>query len=63
MGEGWEGIAASSGENNFVGSCETHHVSGRQEEDRGRHTPTLGEVQGGEEEGGLEPAAYVFLTA
>jgi hypothetical protein len=62
MGAGSEWIETSSG--NRFGSCETHakNLSGRQEENRRCRTHTLGEVQGGETESGLEPAAYVFLT-
>ena len=57
MGKGWEGIAASSGENNPFGSCEafTKNFGRRQEEDRGSRTRSLGEVQSGEEESCLEP--------
>jgi hypothetical protein len=61
MGKGSEWIEASSG--NYFGSCETHtkNLSSRQKEDRGCRTRSLGEVQGGEEEGGLveraKPAA------
>jgi hypothetical protein len=55
MGAGSEWIEASSG--NCFGSCETHakNLSRRQKKNRGCRTPTLGKVQGGEEEGGLEP--------
>jgi hypothetical protein len=49
MGAGSEWIEASSGENNRSSSCETHTktLSGRQKENRGCRTPTLGKVQGG----------------
>jgi hypothetical protein len=53
MGESWNRIAASSGENECFGSCEAHHVSISPEEDRRRRTPTLGEIQSGKEEGSL----------
>jgi hypothetical protein len=51
MGEGSEWIAASSGgsENNWVGTCEAHHVGISPQEDRGGAKVTLGEV----EEGGV----------
>jgi hypothetical protein len=54
MGEVSEWIEASGG--NRFGSCETHtnNLSRRQKENRGCRTSTLGEVPGGEEEGGLE---------
>jgi hypothetical protein len=54
VGEDAKKIAASSGENCF-GFCETHanNLSGRQKENCDCRTPTLGKVQGGEEEGGL----------
>src|ERR1700676_4781288 len=54
MGESSEWFEANSG--NCFGSCETHtkNLSRRQKENRGRCTCTLGEVQGGEEEGCLE---------
>jgi hypothetical protein len=49
MGEDPKGIAASVDENNCVGSCEAHHVSGSPQEDR---SGTAGEVV--ESEGGKE---------
>ena len=63
MGKGSEWITASSG--NCFGSCEAHtkNLSRRQKENRGGTAGKVGEVQSGEEEGGLEPAAYVFLTS
>jgi hypothetical protein len=54
MGEGSEWIEASE-ECDGRGSCQAHHVGVSPHEDRGGRTCTLGEVQGGEEEGGLEP--------
>src|SRR4051812_34367850 len=56
MGKGSKWIAASGG--NRFGYCETHtkNLSSRQKKNRGCHPCTLGEVQGGEEERGLEPA-------
>jgi hypothetical protein len=55
MGKDSQRTAGSSRENSF-GSCETHtnNLSGRQKKNRSRYTCTLGEVQGGEEEGGIE---------
>ena len=43
-------------ENNCFGSGETHthNLRCRQEENRGCHTFTLGKVQGGEEQSGIE---------
>jgi hypothetical protein len=63
MGEGWEGIAASSigGENNGLGSCKAHHFGSRTQEDRSGAASAMGEVEGGEE-GGVDvtgPAASV----
>jgi hypothetical protein len=57
MGEGSEGIAASSGgsENNGLGSCEAHHVGISPQEDRGGSKSEMGEVEGRAEEGGLDP--------
>ncbi len=53
-GAGSEWIEANSG--NCFGCCEAHatNLSGRQKENRGCRTSTLGEVQGGEEEGGVD---------
>jgi hypothetical protein len=34
MGEGGQGIAAISSENNWVGTCEAHYVGSRTQEDR-----------------------------
>jgi len=58
MGAGPEWIEASSG--NF-GSCETHtkNLSCRQKEHRGCRSCTMGEVQGGEEEGSLTYGARI----
>jgi hypothetical protein len=49
MGAGSEWIEANSG--NCVGPCETHtkYLSGRQKENCGCRTSTLGKVPGGEE--------------
>jgi hypothetical protein len=49
VGEGSEWIAASSGENNFFGSCEAHHVGICPQEDRRCAKGTVGEVEGWEE--------------
>jgi hypothetical protein len=38
-----------------LGSCHTHNVDFSPQEDRSRSEGTLGEVHGGEEDGGLEP--------
>ena len=58
MGEGSEWIEDSRGNHNYIGSCETHKktLSGRQKENRDCRTCTLGKVQGGKEEGGIEVA-------
>jgi len=52
MGEGSEEIEVSSG--NSFGSCGTHtnNLGYGQKENRGCCPPTLGQVQGSEEEGG-----------
>jgi hypothetical protein len=47
--------ARSSGENNWLGCCEAHHVGSRTQEDRRRSKSEVGEAEGWEEEGGLEP--------
>jgi hypothetical protein len=49
MGAGSEWIEANSG--NCVGPCETHtkYLGGRQKENCGCRTSTLGKVPGGEE--------------
>jgi len=49
MGEGSEGIAASSGdsENNGLGSCEAHNVGISPQEDRRRSKSEMGEVEEG----------------
>jgi hypothetical protein len=60
MGKGWEGIEASGGS---LGSCEAHNVDFSPQEDRGGAAGAVGKVQSREEEGGLEPAAYAFLTS
>jgi hypothetical protein len=54
MGEGSEWNEASS--DDYFDSCETHskNLSCRQKENRCCRTPTLGKVQGGKEEGGVE---------
>jgi hypothetical protein len=52
MGKGWEGTAASE-DIDGLGSCEAHHVSISQKENRGGTAGTVGEGEGGEEEGGL----------
>jgi hypothetical protein len=57
MGKGWEGIATSSrgSENNWLGTCEAHHVDFSPQEDRGGSAGKVGEGPGGEE-GWLEVA-------
>ena len=55
MGEGSEGTRACS-ENKWLGSCKAHVVGISAEEDRGGTAEEVGEGQGWEEEGGLEPA-------
>jgi hypothetical protein len=52
VGKGSEGIEASrrGSENNWLGTCEAHHVSVGPEEDRGGAAGTLGEVQSGKKE-------------
>jgi hypothetical protein len=65
MGKGKEGIAASTGrgsENDGPGSCEAHDVRGRPQEDRGVPEGTLGEVEGGAEEGSLEAGSLRRTT-
>ena len=49
MGKGSEGIEASSegSENNWLGSCEAHHVGISPQEDRGGTAGTVGEGEGG----------------
>ena len=64
MGEG--GVEARSGgsENNWLGSCETHHVGIRPEEDRGGTAGEVGEGEGSEVVGGVVswvPGATLFL--
>jgi hypothetical protein len=54
MGEGSKGIAASEG-GDGLGSCKTHHVGIIPQEDCGGTAGTVGEGEGGEEEGGVEP--------
>jgi hypothetical protein len=59
-----KGIAASSGENNCVGSGETHHVSSRPEKDRRGTAEKVGAGTGGKEGGvrydtRMKPAASV----
>ena len=53
MGEGWEGTEANSRciQNNRLHSCEAHDLAGRPQEDRSGAAGTLGEGEGGEEEG------------
>jgi hypothetical protein len=57
MGKSSKGTEASSGEseNNWLGSCKTHHVGISPEEDRSGAAGTVGEVQSSEEEGDVEP--------
>ena len=55
MGEGSEGSEASE-DGGGLGSCETHHVDFSPQEDCDGAKGTLGEGEGGAEEGGLEPA-------
>ena len=60
MGEGSEGSAASvsfgGSENNKPGSCcQTNHVGSRPQQDRGVPASPVGKVEGGAEEGGVEP--------
>jgi hypothetical protein len=45
MGEGWEGIAARSGngENDWLDGCEANHVTIRPKKDRRRAKSALGE--------------------
>jgi hypothetical protein len=59
MEKGSKGIAASGGENCF-GSCEAHHVGIRPQEDRGGTAGTVGEGEGGSEEGGVGPNRFTF---
>jgi len=62
MGEGAEGIAASSrgSENNGLGSCEAHHVGISPQEDCGGAAGEVGEDTGEAEEGCcLEPTGPV----
>jgi hypothetical protein len=54
MGEGSEWIAASSGENNFFGSCEPHHVGSSPQEDRSRAAGAMGDDTGREENSGID---------
>jgi hypothetical protein len=49
-----KGIAASDDEKNCVRTRETHHVGISPQEDRGGAAGAVGEVEGGEEEGGIE---------
>jgi len=65
VGAGSKRIAASSGEDHLLGSCETHskNISGSQKENRGCRTSTLGEVQSGEEESGLELETGLYIIA
>jgi hypothetical protein len=46
MGKGWEGIAVS--EDNWLFSCEAHHVSISPQEDRRRSKSTVGKGEGWE---------------
>jgi hypothetical protein len=55
MGKGSEGIPASDGdsENNELGSCKAHHVSGSPQEDRSISAGKVGENKGAAKEGCL----------
>ena len=53
MGEDSKGIAASEGSDG-IGSCQTQHVGMSPQKDRGCSKGTVGEGEGGEEEGGIE---------
>jgi len=53
MGEDSKGIAASEGSDG-IGSCQTQHVGISPQKDRGCSKGTVGEGEGGEEEGGIE---------
>jgi hypothetical protein len=55
MGEGSEGIAASSrgGESDKLGSCETHHVSISPQKNFGVPASEMGEGEGGSEGGSV----------
>lgn len=54
MGEHSETVAANGGgENNGLGSSQAHHVGISPQENRGGAKGTVGEVQSGEEEGGI----------
>ena len=59
MEKGSKGIAASSGGNCF-GSCEAHHVGIRPQEDRDGAAGTVGEGEGGSQEGGVGPNRFTF---
>jgi hypothetical protein len=56
MGESKKRIAASSchGENNWLGSCEAHHVSGSPQKDCNVSKSTMGKAESSTEEGRLE---------
>ena len=45
-----------------LGSCETHHVDFSPQEDCGGAKGTLGEGEGGAEEGGLEPGSQSLAS-
>jgi hypothetical protein len=61
MGEGSEGSEASE-DSGGHGSCETHHVDFSPQEDCGGAKGTLGEGEGGAEEGGLEPGSQSLAS-
>jgi hypothetical protein len=61
MGEGSEGTRAGS-ENNWPGSCKTHHFACGTQEDRSGTESAVGEAEGGAEESGvirIKPATSV----
>jgi hypothetical protein len=62
MGEGEEGIAASScdGKNNGLGSCKAHHVSSSPQEDRSVSTCAVGENKSSAEKGRID--RHLMLT-
>jgi hypothetical protein len=57
MGKDSQGTEANSSgsETRCLGTCEAHDVGVSPQEDCGGTKGTVGEVEGGEEEGGLEP--------
>jgi hypothetical protein len=59
MEKGSKAIAASGGENCFD-SCEAHHVVIRPQEDRDGTAGTVGQGEGGSEEGSVGPNRFTF---